>query len=69
MSTKFLISSKDDNIFPWHDFIPQKLCLWLLILLFITSFYSTQKSDLVVYNSLEPQNPLIKIGGLSSSIW
>lgn len=33
----------------------------LLILLFITSFFSTQKSDLVVCNSLAPQGPFIKI--------
>lgn len=38
----------------------------LLILLFITIFYSTQKS--VVCNSLEPRSPLIKIGVVCSSV-
>lgn len=46
-----------------------KSCVYgLLILLFITSFFSAQKSDLVVCNSLEPQSPSIKIGVVCSSV-
>ena len=39
----------------------------LLILLFITSFFPTQKSDLVVCNSLAPRGPFMKTGVMLSS--
>lgn len=45
-----------------------KSCVYgLLILLFITSFFLAQKSDLLVCNSLTPRGPFIKIGVMFSS--
>lgn len=69
VSTWFLIAPKDDNTFLRHGFLPQKLCLWFTnFFLFITSFFSTQKSDSAVCNSLAPQGPFIKVGVMFSSL-